>query len=147
MKGNNLLIVILVGVIALGIGAFAGIQYQKSQRPSFGNGRFAGRFGGGQGGAGGRFGNGANRPVIGQVVSVDPTGITVKLSDGSTKIVVIGSSTMINKTAAASKGDLATRTNVAVFGTTNSDGSVTAQNVSINPQMMRRPSTTPAPTK
>jgi hypothetical protein len=127
------------------------MQYQKSQVSQVAGangarGQFFQRFGNGQGGAG-RFGNGANRPVIGQVVSVDSTGITVKMQDGSTKIVVLSGSTMINKTAAATKNDLTTGTSVAVFGTTNSDGSVTAQNVSINPQMMRRPSTSPSPTK
>ncbi len=145
---NNLLVIIIVAIVALAIGIFGGMQYQKMQTPSF-----AGLNGAGANGPGGmmRFGgrgfggaNTTNRPVIGQIVSLDNNSLTVKMTDGSTKIVVLSSSTMINKTATASKSDLTTGTNVAVFGTSNSDGSVTAQNVSINPQMMRgvRPSGT-----
>ena len=44
----------------------------------------------------------------------------------------------INKAAAATKADLTVGQRVAVFGTTNTDGSVTAANVQLNP-MMRGP--------
>ncbi len=107
-------------------------------------GQFAQRFGIRQGGGMMRFG--ANRPVVGQIVSVDPTGITVKMPDGSTKIVVVSSSTTINKAATGTKEDLKTGVNVAVFGTANSDGSETAQSIQLNP-MMRGFGGTPTPTK
>ncbi|HVZ12683.1 MAG TPA: DUF5666 domain-containing protein [Patescibacteria group bacterium] len=157
IKNNNIVTIIIVAVVVGALGFFGGMQYQKMQLTS-GSGFAtrqggAGRFGG-AGGAGGngRFvGGGANRPVMGQIVSSDPTGITVKMSDGSTKIVVVSGSTSINKAATATKDDLKTGQTVAVFGTANSDGSVTAQNIQLNPQIRAfgRPSGTPsgAPTQ
>lgn len=41
--------------------------------------------------------------------------------------------TQINKTSAGAKSDLAKGAQVAVFGTENSDGSVSAQNIQLNP--------------
>jgi len=41
--------------------------------------------------------------------------------------------TQINQVASATKSDLKVGTTVVVFGQTNSDGSVTAQNIQINP--------------
>ena len=125
---------------------FGGMQYQKMQAPSFaglnrtgGQGQFFRRFG--QGGNG-------TRPVAGQIVSVDTNGITVKMQDGSTKIVVIPDSATINKAATGTKSDLKTGETVAVFGTTNTDGSVTAQNVQLNPVMrFGGGNGTPTPTK
>lgn len=147
MKNNAIIITVLVAVIAGGGGFFAGMQYQKSQAPSLANrqagGTRGGQFGGQRAGA-----NGANRPVNGQILSADDKSITVKLQDGSSKIVLISGTTQINKAATATKTDLTTGQMVAVFGTTNSDGSVTAQNIQLNP-MMRfgggspRPSSTP----
>lgn len=132
-----IVIVILSLLVGGGIGFFGGTQYQKSQRPSFtgqfGNGQLGTRTGTGANGA--RFrGNGAN----GTILSVDNNSITVKLADGSSKIVLLTGSTSINKASAASTGDLTTGETVAAFGTTNSDGSITATNVQINP-MMRGP--------
>ena len=92
---------------------------------------------------GGRNGN----AVVGEILSKDDTSITVKLTDGSSKIVVLSSNTVINKAAIATKNDLTTGERVAVFGTVNSDGSVTAQDIQLNPQMRfggQRPTGQPA---
>lgn len=150
MKRNNLILIAIVALLVGGaVGFFGGMQYQKSQRPSFGSlgangqrtgagGAFAGRFGA----AGGA--NGA-RPVTGQIISTGNNSVTVKMSDGSTKIVLLTSSTSINKTASASQSDLITGQTIAAFGTQNSDGSLTASNVELNPQTrgFGRPSVTP----
>lgn len=86
-----------------------------------------------------RNGQNANsRAVRGDIVSVDEQGITVKLTDGSTKNVFLSSSTSITKATSAAKADLKTGETVMVFGQTNADGSVTAQNVSLNPQQFGR---------
>lgn len=137
MLKNTILIAIIVAVIFAGGGFFAGMQYQKSQRPNFqfggANGQFGNRRFGGAGGAGGPGARGG--AVIGEILSSDASSITVKLPDGSSKIVLISNSTTINKAATGTKDDLKTGERVAVFGTTNSDGSVTAQNVQLNPMM------------
>src|SRR6185369_11294861 len=97
----------------------------------------------GQGGAGGRNGF---RPVTGEILNADDKSITVKMMDGSTKIVLLTSTTTYNKAAQASKSDLVTGERVGVFGTANADGSVTAQNIQLNP-MMRGGNGTPSATR
>lgn len=137
MKNNIAVIVIVALLVGVGAGFFGGMQYQKSQRGSFGqftNGQFGPR--GGSGANGARLRNGGG--VVGDVLSVDTNSITVKLPDGSSKIVLLTSSTTINKAAQGSVSDLSVGTRVAAFGATNSDGSVTATNVQINP-IMRGP--------
>jgi hypothetical protein len=61
--------------------------------------------------------------------------MTVKLADGSSKIVLLTASTSFNKATAATAADLTVGQTVAAFGTTNTDGSITASNVQINPVM------------
>jgi len=135
---KNLIIVSVLVIIALGGGFFAGMQYEKSKAPSLPGGAF---MMGGNGQMRGRFGGGQNRagfaPVRGQVLSIDSTGMTVKLSDGSSKIVVVAPSTLFVKSSSASASDVKSGDTVVVVGTQNSDGSVTAQNVQINPPMIR----------
>lgn len=146
---NNLVIVLLV-VILVGAGAFyAGMKYQQSKSPSFG-GQMGNNFGNGQFNRdngqgqrnGGNFPGGANRnsfrPVNGEIISFDDKSITVKLTDGSSKIVLLSDKTEINKAEKGAVSDLKTGVNVAVFGTENSDGSVTAQNIQLNPEFRNR---------
>jgi hypothetical protein len=128
---NKNLITIII-VIIVGVGAFfGGMQYQKSQVPSFatGQGEYRQRMmGQGQQGQGQTF-----RPVRGDVLSTDNNTLTVKLQDGSSKIVILSGNTTYMKEASATKEDLKTGNTVMVTGTSNSDGSVTAQSVQINP--------------
>ena len=122
-----MLIILIIAVVVAGAAFFGGMKYQESKSP---------RVGGFQGTRGGQFQQrqGA-RPVNGEIINVDDKSITVKLRDGSSKIVILSGKTSINKSAQASKSDLKTGEKVAVFGTENSDGSVTAQNVQLNPMM------------
>lgn len=125
---NTILIVAIVLIVLAGIGGFfGGIQYQKMQRGSFAVGQFRG---GGQGGN-----VQGTRPVSGEIVNVDSSSMTVKLADGSTKIVILSNSTSINKADKGSRSDLKTGVKVAAFGTANSDGSITAQSIQLNPMM------------
>lgn len=105
------------------------MQYQKSQRSNFAASQFSSGQGGGRGQ--GRFGQ--DRPANGEIISADDKSVTVKLQDGSSMIVLLTNTTAFNKSAEGSKSDLKVGERVAVFGTENSDGSVTAQNVQLNP--------------
>jgi len=73
------------------------------------------------------------QPVNGEIISSDDKSITVKLTDGGSKIVILSDNTEINQAANATKDDLKAGEKVAVFGQENSDGSVTAQSIQLNP--------------
>lgn len=137
---KSIVITIVVALVVGGAGFFGGMQYQKSQATS-GQVQFA--QGGGRFGANARFGQRGNMATFGKVVSSDANSITIAMTDGSSKIINISSVTRIEKTSAAALSDLTNGTQVAVVGTTNSDGSITAQNVQINPMFRQRPSGTP----
>ena len=122
MKNSMLITIVIVIVVAAGA-FYAGMQYQQMQRRS----AFAGASG--QRGTTGQ----RNRPVMGEILTKDDKSITVKIQDGSSKIVVVSATTSINKAASATKSDLKTGEKVAVFGSENSDGSVTAQSIQLNP--------------
>jgi len=83
----------------------------------------------------GRNGNGA----AGTILSVDTNSMTVKLADGGSKIVLLTGSTSINKATESAMSDLTVGETVSAFGTTNSDGSITASNVQINPVIRPTP--------
>ena len=120
----TIILIIIVGAASF----FAGMKYSENNvRQRFANGQ-GGQFFRRQGGT---------QPVLGEIAETDGNSITVKMQDGSSKIVILSSSTSINKASTGTKDDLKQGERVAVFGTQNSDGSVTAQNVQLNPQMRR----------
>ncbi len=67
----------------------------------------------------------------GQIISMDDSSLTIKLIDDSSKIVILTNSTEVNKTEKVSMEDLSEKLQVIIFGQTNSDGSVTAENIQI----------------
>lgn len=147
---KNLAITLLVGVVGLVLGLGGGYMFRNYQLSQT-CGQFATRFSGGPNGGNARFttgGPGGARgfggAVQGDIVSQDSKSITVKMADGSTKIIILADSTTYSKSDTASKSDLTVGSKVAVFGTANSDGSVTAQNVQLNPMIFVRPSPSPA---
>lgn len=138
----NLTTTIVVAVIAIAAGFFAGTKYQaKTPTSNATRGQFAQGQTRGNGTA--RFADGGQ--VNGTILSADSSTITVKLQDGSSKIVVLGSNTAINKSVAGSASDLTVGARVLVIGTANNDGSVTAQDIQLNPNFRgATPSATPA---
>ncbi len=141
MKKHNGFIITLIVALVVGAGAFfAGVQYQKGKAgtPTTMQGRFQGQTGRTgtfqmrTGNAGGQ----AMQPVAGEILSADDKSITVKMQDGSSKIIILSDNTKINKTSEGSKSDLTKGEKVTAFGTTNSDGSITAQNISLGQVMM-----------
>ena len=140
----NQIISILVLLIIVGAGAFwGGTKYQQKKITS----QFSQRAGlndtFGQG-----MGRGINndiaknrgqtpgfRQTIGEIISVDDKSMTVKLVDGSSKIVLFSDSTVVNQSVEASKNDLKIGIKVAVMGDQNTDGSVTSKNIEINPHV------------
>lgn len=130
-------IIVILVLIACGAGFFGGMKYQQGKRSTF-LGQFNGRQGmrPSQGQLGGN--RQSFRPVSGEIIGSDDKSITVKLPDGSNKIILLSETTTINKAAEATKGDLGNGEEVMVFGQENPDGSVTASSVQIG-------TTTPVP--
>jgi hypothetical protein len=146
MKPMKPMYVIIIAIVVAAAAFYGGLTYEKGKvASSFASagGRFGSRYGGGQGGfqGGGTGAGGASgmmRPISGQIVSTGSNTITVKLSDGSSKIVDLSSQTKINKTTQGTVSDLTTGQQVTTFGTANSDGSITAQAVNVGNGMMMR---------
>ena len=121
----------IVWAIVVVLALVGGYYYGKSAgRPSFAGfggtgsstrGGFAGR---GAGGAGGGF-------AAGQVTAKDSTSLTLQLANGNSEVVFYSSSTSVIEPQPASINDVTPGTNVMVGGTTNSDGSVTAQSIQV----------------
>lgn len=138
MKSSSLiLVVVLVALIFAGAGFVGGMQYQRTQNGRGGNFMMFGRNFDGNNQNGNnvhRFNQNGTRAVRGEIISVDDKGITVKQTNGSSRIVFFSDTTKIEQSTAAAKTDLTNGKQVMIFGTTNSDGSVTAQDVLVNPQ-------------
>jgi hypothetical protein len=140
MKNNT---VIIIAIISLALGFGGGYLFKNYQvgkmRPNFGsqlpdrqrNGQELQNVQRPQNGQGPQAGFGGM--VMGEIISQDENSITVKIQDGSTKIVILGDSTTYSKSQSIEKAELSTSNQVRVFGNLNSDGSVTAQNVQLNP--------------
>jgi hypothetical protein len=77
----------------------------------------------------GAFGGG----VEGEIISKDDKSITVKMPDGSTRIVLFSDTTAYSDFKEAKKSDLKEGLRIAVFGSSNTDGSLTAQRIQLNP--------------
>src|SRR5579872_5079508 len=133
MKNNNAIIIVVVAIVVAAIGFYAGMKYDQSKATTASQSLYGarGQAGGFRRGTGNVGANGT--AVRGQVVASDANSITVKLSDGSSKIINISSSTSFVKSSKASESDIQNGNTVAAFGSSNSDGSITATNVQINP--------------
>jgi hypothetical protein len=127
MKKYSVHIIWAIVAVAALVG---GIFYGKSMAAS----GFGGRTGtfasstragfGGRGGAGGGF-------VSGQILSMDSDSLTIQLANGNSEIVFYSSSTPVIKPTMASVSDLTPGTMVMIGGSTNSDGSLTAQSIQV----------------
>ena len=132
---KNPVIITVIAALLFGTGGFfGGMQYQKSQRTSgsFGNRQFSANSNlqGRTGQNGQRMGTGR---VMGEILSIDDESFTVKLPDSSSKIVLLSENTSYSKSSEGNREDLKVGDQVGIFGTTNSDGSVSANDIQINP--------------
>ena len=152
---KNITNIIIAVIIAGGASFYAGMHYAQSKTVAPAN--FANMTPEEQQALRGQFGNGAggtrggtragNTGASGEIISKDTTSITVKLRDGGSKIVFLSGTTPIMKTASGTPADLYVGAQINAMGTTNPDGSITAQTVQIRPKMQddqKAPATTPA---
>ena len=127
-KIKTIHIIVAIVIVAVVGGAFyGGMLYGKSKtaRPNFQAGNFPGTKNKTGSANGGSF-------LSGDILSKDNGSITLQISNnGGSKIIFFSDKTQINKSAAGTADDLAKGTSVSVTGTTNSDGSITAQSIQI----------------
>jgi hypothetical protein len=127
MKKTLIIFIILILVVGAG-SFFGGMKYGQSKSGmGFKDGNFQGALAG-MPGTGIRQNSGSSF-VVGEIISKDDTSMTIKTSNGGSKIVFYSGSTSIQKTATGTVADLETGKSVTVRGTTNSDGSITAQTI------------------
>lgn len=74
--------------------------------------------------------------VSGELIKKDDGSLSLKTRDGSSKLVLITSSTKAFKMSEATMSDFSEGQNLMVIGKQNSDGSVTAQTVQLRPEGM-----------
>lgn len=122
---NKKIIAAIIGVVVVGGAFYSGVVYDahKSTTPTRNGATFTGM----------RMGARSGGFTAGDIIAKDATSITIKMQDGSTKIVLVATSTQIMKSAAGGLNDLVEGAGVTVMGATNSDGSVSAQSIQIRP--------------
>ena len=144
--------VLLVG----GVAFYSGMRYTQSktpfgfaqgdfenfqdlspeQRQQFFQGILQGNMGENfQKGVGGRAGTGF---LNGEVIAKDEQSLTLKMSDGGSKIVFFSDSTKISKTIEGSIDDIEIGKQIMVSGEQNSDGSYTTQTIQLSPYHLGR---------
>jgi hypothetical protein len=134
---KKILPIILVVIIIVGAGVFyGGMKYGQSKTSSgnpsgqnFQNLTPEQRQQLSQNRAG-RGGNGENF-LSGEVISKDQQSLTIKMPDGSSKIIFFSDSTKVSKTIDGATSDIETGKQIMVSGSQNSDGSYTAQTIQI----------------
>lgn len=137
---KNKIVSVIVGIAVIGGGSFyAGMKYGQKNASAL---RSAGTFSRAQLGTGAANGAGGVRIARGAggggftqgtVIAKDDKSITVKIQTGGSKIVLMSATTPLMKTVSGSSSDVTIGTEVIVSGTSNSDGSITAQSVQIRP--------------
>lgn len=136
---KNYIFLGLLVILVAGVSFYGGTEYQKNKQSKLGlnMGQFNQKLGQNQeqrNGDNARIG-GNFRPVVGEVLTVEDKSITVKLADGSSKIIFISEKTQINKIESVENTDIVVGAKVNIFGVENSDGSMTAENVQLNSLM------------
>ncbi len=141
---NNINKPMILGAIAgLIIGGGGGYAIgAKTAAPSGGQnvGQNGSQFGSNRTGTNGatnrnRFGAGGG-VVTGSVLSLDASSMSVKMRDGSTRVVLYSPTTQVFTSTEGKTTDVAVGKNVMVAGTQNPDGSVTASSIQIRPADM-----------
>jgi hypothetical protein len=113
-------VIALAGGIFYGKNGTASTTASRAAAVSSTRGNYAGRA------SGGGF-------ISGQVISSDSSSVTISLAGGNSQVVFYASSTPITviKPTPVPASSLAPGTRVMITGTSNSDGSLTAQSIQI----------------
>ena len=134
---NHITKTIVIAVIVGVVGFVGGMQYQKhttSSTVAARTGVFAGR-----GGRAGGFGAGSGAGFTsGQILAKDAQSVTVQLQSGGSKIIFLSASTTVMKASVGTVDDLTVGETITATGSTNTDGSITAQSIQLRPTQMKQ---------
>jgi hypothetical protein len=136
MQNKNIVISVIVCVVVAGISFWGGMKYDASKNVinqmtnRGGQGGFNQNGGIKNQGMRGGINGGA---VLGEILSVDSTSMTIKLRDGGSKIVLFSPSSKVEKTVDGTTSDVVVGKTVMVTGTANPDGSVSATSIQMRP--------------
>ncbi len=126
--------IIIAAIIAGGAGFYGGMLYGQSTNANSRtnlNRQGAGfAVGMGQRGGGAQPNGGFSG---GEIIKKDSSSITVKLTNGSSQIILFSDATKVTKSAEGSAADLIVGEQVTITGSKNQDGSITAQSIQLRP--------------
>ena len=132
VKKEHFILTLVIGVVLIVAAYMLGVHHGSSKSAVAGGQYGPGMMGGTRTGRTGFNMRGAGF-LTGTVLSKDASSITVKLADGSTKIVLYSGTTSIMHTTAGTADDIAVGAMVSVQGAANSDGSTTATSIQLRP--------------
>ncbi len=135
---NKTLLIVILSAAVLIIGAFfGGMVYGKNQIRSRSLGNIFDIKPGGFGTSTTERMNNRNGAgmTMGEIISKDSESITIKTQDGGSKIILFSDLTQIAKSTSGSIDDLEIGKTIGVSGTSNTDGSITAKNISLQNQI------------
>lgn len=131
---KKILPIIIVALVVVAGGAFyGGMEYAQSKTiaRNFGQGNQQRFQGPGSNTSSSQSGSGMTN---GDIIAKDDKSITVKLQNGSSKIIFYSDATQVGKFTSGTASDLAVGETATINGQTNSDGSITAQSIQIRPK-------------
>jgi len=130
---KNIVYYVIVTVVSLAIGFFGG-KMSSGQDGKSQFGQFPGQTGDRQMAEqlkGKIGGPNSNAPMSGEIISMDDKSITIKLTDGGSKIIFLSDTTSIGKMTEGTIADLEVGKKITTSGTANNDGSITAKSIQI----------------
>ncbi|MDE2173215.1 MAG: hypothetical protein KGJ31_01265 [Patescibacteria group bacterium] len=123
--------VVSTAIVALLVGVGVGYAGASALRPATPAQNTSGNFTGIRGGGGAR--GGAGGFLSGTVAARDSGSITLNTRDGNSHVVLINPATSVLKSVNGSESDILVGSTIIVSGTTNSDGSLSANLIQLRP--------------
>lgn len=137
MTSQNIVIACAVtAIVTGGAGFWGGTRYSGERRTMMRVQNTEGRPYGNRVTQGGPSAPMGQRSTAGEVTAKDDKSITVKMNDGSSRMIILSDKTTYRTSEESSLDVITVGTKVAVFGESSNDGSMTAASIEINPQMM-----------
>ena len=134
LNKKQLPLVIIIAVVLLAASFYAGrLSISKSGSVGFAGGRGQGPSGMMASGAAKNMQskNFRGNMVSGEIISKDDKSLTIKLTSGGSKTIYFSASTTISQMTATPASDLNVGQSIIANGSTNSDGSISAQMIQL----------------